>query len=226
VGGEHERAAELVAHLLHERDDAVSGVVVEVGSRLIRQHELRARRKRPRHRDALFLSARELIRAFCRLVRHAHCFEQLRHARAALLRRPVLHHEQRILDVFRRREYGDQVEILEDETEIGAAEAGGGVPVERGDISVKHAQFSGGGMVEAADHVEQRALAAARRTDERDERPALDREIDAVQGRDIDVADAVGLRKLDRGNKTHADSFPFTRHAGCTDFRTVSVGGD
>jgi hypothetical protein len=48
-------------------------------------------------------------------------------------------------------------------------------------------------MIETANHVEQRALAAARGTDERDERPGLDREVHVPHGRHVDVTGPVGL---------------------------------
>ena len=51
-------------------------------------------------------------------------------------------------------------------------------------------------MVEATDHVEQRALAAARRADEGDKGLRVDDEIDTFDRGHIDFAGAIGFNEL------------------------------
>src|SRR3989304_9795033 len=52
VGREHERRAELVTHFLHQFDDTVRGIVIEIGGRLVGQPQFCGGCKGTRNRPA------------------------------------------------------------------------------------------------------------------------------------------------------------------------------
>jgi hypothetical protein len=139
--------------------------------RPVRRRAQARRSQAPAHRHALLLPARNLRRPLVRLPRHPDRIQEPQDLRPPLLLGPVLHHDQRILDVLVDREHGYQVEILEDETDVPAAKLGRGAAIERADVGIQHVSVRRSGVT---DHVEQRALAAARGTDERGERCGLD----------------------------------------------------
>ena len=102
-GGEEEGDPLPVADSAHQRDHALRRLTIEVGGRFVGEHELRACGQGAGDRHPLFLPAGELVRPLVRLVRHVHRGEKLRHPRPALLRRPGLHHDERVGDVLCRR---------------------------------------------------------------------------------------------------------------------------
>ena len=70
-----------VAHLVRQ---ALAQIDIEVGKRLVQQHELRARGQRPRQRHALLLPARELVRKPSTAAFQPHQLQGLGHARSLL----------------------------------------------------------------------------------------------------------------------------------------------
>ncbi|KAG1292220.1 hypothetical protein G6F64_013698 [Rhizopus arrhizus] len=92
--------------------------------------------------------------------------------RARLLQHP--HGAQR--QVFQHRQMREQVEVLEHHADLGAPpiDVGGGV-CQRHAV---HADGAGGGPQEAGDHVQQRALAAARGADDGHEFALFERQAD------------------------------------------------
>jgi hypothetical protein len=101
-------------------------------------------------------------------------------------------------------EHRDQVEVLEDEAEIGAAEVGRRTPLEARHVRAEHRERARARMIEAAHHVEQRALAAARRADEGRERAAADGEAHLAHGGDGNRAVLVGLAEIAGDDDLHA----------------------
>ena len=86
--------------------------------------------------------------------------------------------EQRQLDVATRIEDRDQVEELEDEADVARAERGELVLGERVETLTRDLDAAAARAVEPRDQVEQRALARARGTHQRDEAAALDAQAD------------------------------------------------
>jgi len=119
---------------------------------------------------------------------------------------PALHHEKRILDIFVGGKYRDEVEILEHEAEVLSAELRGFASAKGGDVGVEHGQFAAGGMVQTADHVEQRGLAAAGRTDERHEGRPLNRKVHPLDGLHLNVAGSIGFDQIVRVDQTHLET--------------------
>lgn len=183
--------------------------MVQVGRRLVSEHQLGIGHQRPRYRHPLLLPAGKLIGPLVRLVLHADRIKQGQDALATRLGCPALHHEQGILDVFVGGKYRYQVEILKHETEVLAAELRRLAPAERGDVGIEDGQFAAGGMIQAADHIEKRRLAAAGRTDEGDEGGPLDGEIHPLDGLHRHLARLIGFDKMLGTNQAHWVSLSF-----------------
>ena len=93
---------------------------VERRRRLVEEQHLRRERERPGDRDALLLAARELPRVVVGLVGEPDAGEQPLGQRARVLLREPLVRDRRLDDVLDRREVREQVEVLEDEPDLGA----------------------------------------------------------------------------------------------------------
>jgi hypothetical protein len=112
----HDQEGPLVApgQALKQVEDLGAGVVVEVGGRLIRQEDWGPARQRPGDGHALLLATGEIARQERGALRQADLTEQT--SRLAPGRRPLHPFEvQDVLDVLRRRQRGEQVELLKHE---------------------------------------------------------------------------------------------------------------
>ena len=107
-------------------------------------------------------------------------------------------------DVLGHVEQRDQVERLEDEARPVATQSRGAVVGQAADDLALEHDVAGRRPVEAAEQLEQRALAAARRAHERDEFAGGDRQGDAAERVDGRLAERVALREVacleDRGS--------------------------
>src|SRR5690606_21725718 len=152
--------------------------------------------------DALLLAAGELLREVVPPVRHADAAERGLGPLPALGggEREV---EQRELDVLVDRQLVDQVEALEDEAERAPPEVGPAALVVARDVGAVEDEPPAAGLVEQAEDVEQRGLAAAARPHDGDELagPGLERDV-VERGRlhlvgGIDLTEAFGLDERD-----------------------------
>ena len=96
-------------------------------------------------------------------VRHADALERFHHALLAVGRRHLLPVGERQFDVLVHREIADQVETLEDESDLLVADARALCEVQVLDRLAVQQVAPVGGRVQQADDREQRGLAAARR---------------------------------------------------------------
>ena len=133
-------------------------------------------------RHPLPLPSRELIGAVAAPRREADRRQRFGGTLAPLSGRPAVEQEG-VLDVLQRAEHRHEVEGLEDEAEPPAAQEGALPLAERREVGAVHEDLPRVGLVEAAEEVEQRALAAPRRSGHRDQLAAADREVDAAQRR-------------------------------------------
>ena len=109
--------------LAHEVHHGLAVGRVEVAGRLVRQHEQRVAGHRPRHGNALLLTAGELRRIVFCPVRHPHLLQGFVDPLLALdAGHPTVC--QRQFDVLVYGEIADQVESLEDETDLPVADVG------------------------------------------------------------------------------------------------------
>ena len=96
-------------------------------------------------------------------------------------------------DVLRRGHRRQQVERLEDEADLVAAQQRERLVVERGDLGVAEEHLARRRPVEAGEHVQQGRLAGARRAHDRGELAGLEADVDVVERGDGRVAGAVEL---------------------------------
>ncbi len=186
-GGQPER----LVHLLEPGTRPLAQLRVEVGQRLIEQQQARLVDQRAGNRYALLLTTRELIGI---AVGQLAEFEPIKHVAGALLAlgRGNAADAQRIGDVLLHRHMRPQRIGLEHIADI--ALLGGHVDGFRGRIDdvVTEADFAAGWLVQPADEVEQRGLAATARSQQRGERAGRHCEADAVEHGD----GAVGLAEI------------------------------
>src|ERR1043165_6531263 len=160
VRGEDERRPGLAIELFEKVEDVRGRVLVEVRGRLVGEDELRLGDPGPGDGDALPLPTRELVGALLRLRREPDVIEPAAHARVGLAAADVLQ-QQRVLDVLVRGEDGDEVEGLEEGAKAIAGCGGEAVQRDGGDVDTVAHDAGAARLVDAADEVEQRGLAAA-----------------------------------------------------------------
>ena len=180
VGGHHDgRAAGVDAgqqlHDVHRRGG------VEVAGRLVGEEDLRAVDERAGDRDALLLTAGELVRQSLLLAVQA---DQGEHLRDRLLdeRAGRADDLQRERDVLEDRLVRQQAEILEHRADV-AAEVGDLPGGEGPQISPEHHDTAVARIVFAEDQPQAGGLPRTGRADEEDELSALHLEVDVAQRR-------------------------------------------
>ena len=101
--------------------------------------------------------------------------------------------EQRQLDILHRGGAREQIEALENETDLAVADVGQLVAIESGDVGAVEQVTAARRAVEAAEHVHQGRFARAARAHDGDELAALDLQRNAAHRMHIHLAGAVGL---------------------------------
>ena len=108
---------------------------------------------------------------------------------------------QRELNVFIDIQFVDQVETLEHEADVALAELGALLFLKIGHFRAKEFVAAAGGIVQEAEDVQQRGLAAARRTHYGDKLAVLDFKGYTIEGRGLDFFRPEDLAKV--GNFNH-----------------------
>ncbi len=178
---------------------------VEVAGRLVGKDHHRIADDRAGDGDALLLAARQLRRVVMLAPLKSDLGQRLRRAGRTLGRGMALV-DQRQFDVLERGRAGEQVEALEDEAEIVAAQERPLVAAEARDIDAVEAVGAGGRPVEAADDVHRGRLAGARRPHDGDELALADRQVDAVERAHLGLSAAVvaaDAAQFDQGGRGH-----------------------
>ena len=161
-------------------EDLAAAARVEVAGRLVGEHQLGLEQERPGDRDALLLAAGELCRRVLGAVAEAHQLQQLMGAPAdravgAAGDEPGQQH------VLLRAQRAEQVEELEDEADVVAAQLRQRLVVGAVVAAARDGDGAGRWRLERADDVQQRALARARRPHDRDHLAGRHHEVDAVE---------------------------------------------
>ena len=136
-----------------------AGGGVEVAGGLVGEEDAGPMAEGAGQRHALLLASRELGRVVVAAAAEADPVQQL--VRPLLGLQPA--QLQRHLDVLARGEGRDELERLEHEADLLAAEAGPLVFAQRAELLAVEPDAAGGGPVEPGEQAEQRALAAAGR---------------------------------------------------------------
>jgi hypothetical protein len=180
-----------------ELHDHVPGVGIELARRLVGEEEARLVRQGPGEGDALLLAAGELVRAVPRAIAQPDDLEEIGDPPVSLAWIGVDEAE-RDLDVLARGQEWDEPERLEDERHDAPADPDQLALVHRRDLVSVDDDAARGRLVEAAEQVEERCLAAPRSAADGDELAAPDGKVDPAQGVDDALADRVIAGQLDR----------------------------
>src|SRR6266545_3592057 len=121
----------------------------------------------------------------------AHFVEQLPCASDGIAPARNLHRHE---DVFERRQRRDEMEELEHEADLLATQLRKRVFAELRDVGIVDEDFAGAWRIEAGKQSEQRRLAAARRTDDRQKAPRGNRECQRMQDGERTVSTLDRLR--------------------------------
>src|SRR5690606_15097171 len=176
-----ERRAVLARDGVQQVHDLAARVDVERARRLVREDDPRHAHQCARDRDALLLAARELLGPRVEAVAETHALEHLRGERPALPELPPARVEQGRDDVLQRGAALEQVELLEDEPEVGATAPRPGAAGEPADgHAVEHVLAARGG-VEQPEDVEEGGLARPRAPDDRHVLARVHGEVDPTQ---------------------------------------------
>ena len=176
-------------HHLHAR------LAVERAGRLVGEQNVRIVDERPRDGDALHLAARHLVRLFVELIAEANALKRPDRALAALALAHARERE-RQLHVAQHRLVRDQIIALEDEADGVVAVA---VPVGVGKVLRRFAiddKVAARVLIQPADNVQKRRLAAARMAEDGDKLALAEVEAHAPQRMDGSIARLIILDDL------------------------------
>jgi hypothetical protein len=218
VGDEDDGLAGLV-ELLEDAHDLFRRARVEVAGRLVGEDDGRIGDQGAGDRHPLLLAPGELRGVMVLAAGEADPREGFARAAGALggaQAQVAVEHRQ--LDVLDGPGARQQVEALEDEADLRVADLGPLVAVETRDVDAVQPVGARGRPVEAAQDVHERRLAGARGAHDGDQLPGLDREVDPLQGVNLDLAHLVDLRQvadLDDRVAHGFRTFPSTGRRAC-----------
>ena len=178
MGYQHERGLPAALQVEQQVDHVLPGLAVKVAGGLVGQQDLRAGAQRPRHGHALLLAAGELGREVVGAVREAHLIEQGAGGLEGIQPAGEL---ERKGDVLQGRHGGHQVERLEDDADVGAADQRQRVLAESGQLVTRHPHGATGGSLQSGHHHQQRGLAGAAGADDGDGLSCIDRQADVLE---------------------------------------------
>jgi hypothetical protein len=183
VRGEDEGEAEAAVEVVHEVDELGGVAGVEVGGRLIGEHQGGTMDDGAGDGDTLAFAAGEQVGTLIGAGGEADTFKSGGGALTAFVAVESLD-EQGELDVLGGGEYGDEIEGLKDETDLPAAQGGEALWIQLGGVYAIDEDAAGGGLVDAADEVEEGGLAASTGTGDGEELAGGDVEVHVVEGAD------------------------------------------
>ena len=197
---EDRRLARLVPDAEELELHRLPGLCIERAERLVEEQDLGVGRESAREVDALLHAARELARERVLEALEADELDMPLRALARFGARDRSAQLDAVDDVAQHRAPGQQARLLEDEGPIRARS---------GDRPSVEDQRPAGQRKETVDRVQERGLAAARRTDDAHELAFADFEVRAVDGEEVILAPAASV--------VH-------RHAARLELHTHSVG--
>ena len=187
MGDDDDRNALLAASVLQQLQDLLAGFIVKCARGLVAQKQLGVLCQCAGNGHALLLAARKLRGEVGEALTQANLAKRLlgiERIRADLRRK---------LNIFERRQVGDQIVELEDKADVGAAVFHELRLVSGAHIAPVHRHGAGSRRIHAAQNVERRGLAGTRSTQNDGELAALDRKARAVECVNAGVALAVCL---------------------------------
>src|ERR1044072_2945261 len=156
-----------VVQFLEQRHDGLAVARIKVGRRFVREEDRRLARESARDRNTLLLTAGELAGQMFGAMAHADALQRFEHETFTLARTHAAI-SQRQLDVLINREIADEVEALEDESDLAVADAGALREREVRHFGPLERVAAARRRVEQAEDREERRFAAARGPGDRD----------------------------------------------------------
>ena len=181
--------------LFQQVHDLFTVLGIQITGRLIREDQLRAGHHGTGDGHALLLTAGKLLREVIGTMADGHTLHNLRDLGLALAGADI-QIAQRQLNVLIHIEFVDQVEALEHKADVALAELGALLLLQAADFGAEEFIGTAGGIVQQAEDVQQRGLAAAGRAHDGDELAVLDFEGNAVEGRGLDLFRPEDLGKI------------------------------
>ncbi len=159
----HHDGLALLVQIFEQEKYILARVGVEVSRGLVGKEHGRVRDERSRNCHALHFAARKLFGPVLDAFRKPHFFQERFGLRLDLGEGDAFEQE-RQARVLGCREDGQEVEELEDEADLSAADEREFIVRDAVERSVVDEDFSGCGLVEPADEVQERTLSRAART--------------------------------------------------------------
>ena len=196
------------ADVREEREHLYAGLGIQRAGRLVAQQQRRVLAQRAGDGHALLFAAGKLGGE----VVHALAEADLLHDGLGVER--ILADLPRQLDVFKRREVGHQVVKLEDEADVRSPVIRQLGTAQAGDLLAADGNGAAGGLVHAAQQVQNRGLARTAGAQHHGQLALLHLETDAVGCQHLFAAHLVFFRNVFKGNVAHTGfSFPNDRFA-------------
>ena len=180
VRHDNERLSQFVAEFKEELVQFGLVVGVERTRRLVGENHIGLIHQRPRHGHALLLATAQFVGLVFRTVLKSHKLEEFECALTEFTMGAAGNHS-RNHDVFERREFGEELVELKDESDVPVAEVGQFATVERQHVGTVDKEAASIGLVERADDLEQRGFARAAWAYDTDNFAFLDVEVDALE---------------------------------------------
>ncbi len=195
----------LLIQRLQQIEDLIARLAVEVAGRLVAQQQRRIGNDRARDADALLLTAGQLARLVLGAFAQSHQAQRCAGA-LATIRGRQRGQQQRQFDVALGGQHRQQVVHLEHEADVIRAPAAELAVAHRVGALAGDFDRARGRPVEAADQVQQRRLAGARRAHQRQEIPFGDVQVERVQDMHGFRASLVILRHAPQSYQSLHDS--------------------
>ena len=195
VRDHHDCLAELFHRAPHEAENVGTRLAVEIARGFVGEDDLRLARQRAGDGDSLLLATRQLGRLVVETVAQADGVDDAVHPLGVGFDVAKV---ERKFDVLARTEGGDEVEGLEHEPDLLAAQVGELPFVERRQLDVADEGTSRRQRIEAGEAVHEGRLARTAGAHDRGEFAGAELDRHAVERAHLAVAFAVDLRRIDR----------------------------
>ena len=199
MGGEDESETQAAVQVAHQVNELGGILSVEIGGGFIGQDEGRAMDDGPRDGYPLTLAARKEVGTVAGARRKANIGEGFGDTLTAFAGFHTLN-QQWVLDIFASGKHGDEVEGLKDEADLLPAEERSLGRAELRSVSTVDEDVTAGGLIDAANEIEQGRFPAAAGTGDGEEFASIDAEAHIVEG-----GDGVVVERKSPGNLFNAD---------------------
>ena len=184
VGDQDQRGAHIGIETGHELDHRGAGIRIQISSRLIGKQHLGPGAERPCQSYPLLLPSGQLSRLMMFPASQSHSTQKLSRSRGGIGLSPELH---RHLDILLRRQCGNQLKGLKDESDLLHPDSGPLVLTHGSQVLSIEVHRARTGPVQSGQQPQQRCLSASGRSQNCQEIARLKIKGDILQDREITV---------------------------------------